>query len=84
MTITYRAEHFTVGGALVFIGNIGQVSDWAFLSDPLPQTNGQLQIVRALVDGPARPTEVTPVLRNWGDGQVYFQSLEVTPLAFDN
>jgi hypothetical protein len=81
VSLYYCLQHFTEGIGLVYLGDYARPGSLMMLHQDLPLSNGQCRIASFLVDGPAVMTMVTPLVRNWGTGDLWIHSLEIRSIV---
>jgi len=82
VSIHFRAQ---VRGtnALFLVGDQTQPSGVVLIRTRLPDTGGVWRRLNSIVDGPDGTAAVSPVIRNWGSGDLWVQSVEVRRVYTD-
>ncbi len=74
----YCSERFVEGSGLVFVGDYySNSSGFSLTHHELPSSGDECRVVHILADGPALAASVVPVVRNWGVGELWIQSLRI-------
>ena len=80
LSLHYASQH-SEGAGLVFLGEY--VPDGLVLIHTgLPDSDGQWTAIHVLFDGPPVPTQVIPLVRNWGGGQLWIQVIKIRPAIY--
>ena len=80
VTITYRSDGFTEGTPLIIFGNYSQAGGEILLLETLMATQATTETARFLTPASTPGTPLVPVIRNWGNGQLWIESIEVRPV----
>jgi tetratricopeptide (TPR) repeat protein len=81
VSLYYRSQNFIEGSGFVFLGDYTHSDGLVMVYSPLPVSNGQWRVTHFLVDRPAEPEAVTPLVRNWGEGQLEIRAFTVKPVT---
>jgi tetratricopeptide (TPR) repeat protein len=81
LSLSYRADYVTAGGAFVYLGEYHRRDGVSLVSVTPPLTHGQWHMFRTVVCVPAGTINAVPLFRNWGAGQLWVQSMEVRRIA---
>lgn len=71
------AQQGTNDYGLIFINDYSSQDGFVLVKSGIPDSGGKWSSLHLIVDGPSVPTVVTPLLRNWGAGQLWLSNLEV-------
>jgi tetratricopeptide (TPR) repeat protein len=80
VTITYRANDFSDGTALLLLGDYRYENGKIILMEELPPTQNTVTRLRFVTPTATPGTVNLPVIRNWGNGQLWIYSIEVRPI----
>lgn len=81
VSLTYRSWGFTEGSGFIFWGDYTRPDGLILLHNELPATQGQWRVSHFLVAGPAEAARITPLVRNWGVGQLEILALTIRPVG---
>lgn len=77
IAITYRYGHASNGTTFVFVGDHTRSGGYVWANLYLPDTEGHWSQFLMMADGPTEPSLVTPLIRNWGMGDLEIWSIEI-------
>lgn len=80
VTITYRSNDFSDGTALLLLGDYRYENGEIILMEELPSTQNTVTRLRFVTSTATPGTVNLPVIRNWGNGQLWIHSIEVRPI----
>jgi len=78
--ITYRTDSFREGSPLILLGDYNHVGGDIILMETLASAQNVLATTRFLTPASVPGTPLLPVIRNWGSGQLWIDSVEVHPI----
>lgn len=83
VTVTYRTEGFSDGTALILLGDYRYENGEIILMEKLSPTQNSVARLRFVTPTATPGTVNLPVIRNWGNGQLWIHSIEVRPIIED-
>ncbi len=78
--ITYRTDGFREGSPLILLGDYNHVGGDIILMETLASAQEVAATTRFLTPASVPGTPLLPVIRNWGRGQLWIDSIEVHPI----